>query len=91
MQVGSPPSGPIPVSRANAPPSPSAQKPSASVLVNTGAGVQLGQQQVQSIVHLVSSSIEGMDATQVTVVDGQGNLLSAAGDSTGAATACIEC
>jgi flagellar M-ring protein FliF len=64
-----------------------AQKPSASVLVNTGAGVQLGQGQVQSIVHLVSSSIEGMDATQVTVVDGQGNLLSAAGDSTGATTA----
>lgn len=63
------------------------QKPSASVLVNTGAGVQLGQGQVQSIVHLVSSSIEGMDATQVTVVDGQGNLLSAAGDSTGATTA----
>ena len=48
------------------------QKPSASVLVNTGAGAQPAQQQVQSIVHLVSSSVEGMDATQVTVVDGTG-------------------
>jgi flagellar M-ring protein FliF len=63
-----------------------AQKPSASVLVNTGPGVELTQQQVQSIVHLVSSSIEGMDATQVTVVDGQGNLLSAAGDGSASAS-----
>ena len=39
-------------------------------------------EQVQSIVHLVSSSIEGMDSSEVTVVDGQGNLLSAAGDGT---------
>jgi flagellar M-ring protein FliF len=58
------------------------QKPSASVLVNTSAGAQLTQQQVQSIVHLVSSSIEGMDSSEVTVVDGQGHLLSAAGDGT---------
>ncbi len=61
-----------------------AQKPSASVLVGTSAGAQLSQGQVQSIVHLVSSSIEGMDASQVTLVDGNGQLLSAAGDGTGA-------
>ena len=60
------------------------QKPSASVLVNTSPGAQLTQQQVQSIVHLVSSSIEGMDSSEVTVVDGQGHLLSAAGDGTDA-------
>ena len=40
---------------------------------------------MQSIVHLVSSSIEGMDSSEVTVVDGQGNLLSAAGDGTDSA------
>jgi flagellar M-ring protein FliF len=61
------------------------QKPSASVLVNTASGATLSQQQVQSIVHLVSSSVQGMDATQVTVVDGQGDLLSAAGDGSAAA------
>jgi flagellar M-ring protein FliF len=59
------------------------QKPSASVLVGTASGAQLSQQQVQSIVHLVSSSIQGMDASQVTLVDGNGQLLSAAGDSSG--------
>ena len=48
-------------------------------------GAQLTQQQVQSIVHLVSSSIEGMDSSEVTVVDGQGHLLSAAGDGTDSA------
>jgi flagellar M-ring protein FliF len=63
-----------------------AQKPSASVLVNTGQGVQLSSQQVQSVIHLVSSSVQGMDATQVTVVDGQGNLLSAAGDGSAASS-----
>jgi flagellar M-ring protein FliF len=62
------------------------QKPSASVLVGTASGAQLSQAQVQSIVHLVSSSIEGMDSGEVTLVDGNGNLLSAAGDSSGSAS-----
>jgi flagellar M-ring protein FliF len=57
------------------------QKPTtASVLVDTRPGATLDTEQVQAIVHLVSSSIEGLDAKQVTVADSQGNVLSAAGD-----------
>ncbi len=56
-------------------------KPSASVLVGMRPGGELSNQQVQSIVHLVASSIEGMSADDVTVVDGKGNLLSTKGQS----------
>ncbi len=52
----------------------------ASVLVQTHPGVTLGSQQVQAIVHLVASSVEGLDAKQVTVTDAAGTVLSAAGD-----------
>jgi flagellar M-ring protein FliF len=52
----------------------------ASVLVSTRPGATLSSDQVQSIVHLVASSIEGMDPTQVTVVDGKGQLLSSPTD-----------
>jgi flagellar M-ring protein FliF len=52
----------------------------ASVLVATRPGATLGNQQVQAIVHLVSSSVEGLDAKQVTVTDASGTVLSAAGD-----------
>ncbi|HKG50541.1 MAG TPA: flagellar basal-body MS-ring/collar protein FliF [Actinomycetales bacterium] len=48
----------------------------ASVLVSTRPGATVSSDQVQSIVHLVASSIEGMDPAQVTVVDGKGQLLS---------------
>jgi flagellar M-ring protein FliF len=52
------------------------EQSSASVLVDTQPGRDLSRQQVQSIVHLVASSIQGMKPEQVTVVDGQGQLLS---------------
>jgi flagellar M-ring protein FliF len=52
----------------------------ASVLVQTHPGVTLGSQQVQAIVHLVASSVEGLDPKQVTVTDAAGTVLSAAGD-----------
>jgi flagellar M-ring protein FliF len=52
------------------------EESSASVLVDTQPGRDLSRQQVQSIVHLVASSIQGMKPEQVTVVDGQGQLLS---------------
>lgn len=58
-------------------------KPSASVLVTMRPGQQMPAQQVQSVVHLVASSIEGMDPAEVTVVDGKGQLLSAAGVAAG--------
>jgi flagellar M-ring protein FliF len=52
----------------------------ASVLVSTRPGATVSSDQVQSIVHLVASSIEGMDPAQVTVVDGKGQLLSSPAD-----------
>jgi flagellar M-ring protein FliF len=52
----------------------------ASVLVSTRPGATVSSDQVQSIVHLVASSIEGMDPAQVTVVDGKGQLLSSPTD-----------
>jgi flagellar M-ring protein FliF len=59
--------------------------PTASVLVDTKPGKSLPGQQVQSLIHLVSSSDEGMAPEDVTVVDAAGNLLSAAGQGTAAA------
>lgn len=50
------------------------QEPSASVVVNLGAG--LSEQQVNAIVHLVASSVPNLKATNVSVVDQSGNLLS---------------
>jgi len=52
------------------------QKPTASVLLNLRAGRGLDAQQVSAIVHLVASSIPDLPATNVTVVDQNGNLLS---------------
>ncbi len=63
-----------------------AQKPSASVLVDLKPGSQLGRDQVQSIVHLVASSIEGMTPDQVTLVDSSGQLLSSSDGTTSAAS-----
>lgn len=53
--------------------------PTASVFVETTPGTDLGTDKVQSIVHLVSASIEGMSPTDVAVVDAEGRVLSAVG------------
>ncbi|MGN6705313.1 MAG: flagellar basal-body MS-ring/collar protein FliF [Rhodanobacter sp.] len=50
---------------------------SASVLVTLYPGRQLDAGQVAAIVHLVASSVPGLDARQVSVVDQQGQLLTA--------------
>src|SRR5437763_1568931 len=60
-------------------------KPSASVLVQNLPGKTLGAGQVQAIVHLVSSSVEGLNPDDVSVADAKGNLLSAPGDGGDAA------
>lgn len=52
------------------------QPPSVSVLLNLYPGRALGAEQVDAIVHLVSSSIPNLPVKNVTVVDQQGNLLS---------------
>jgi flagellar M-ring protein FliF len=49
---------------------------SASVFVQLKAGRRLEQEQIQAIVNLVASSIPDLEASQVTVVDQQGRLLS---------------
>ncbi|HET9443297.1 MAG TPA: flagellar basal-body MS-ring/collar protein FliF [Acidimicrobiales bacterium] len=53
--------------------------PSASVLVKTAPGKVMASNQVQAVVHLVSSSVEGLQPDQVTVADAKGNVLSAPG------------
>ncbi|HTW37410.1 MAG TPA: flagellar basal-body MS-ring/collar protein FliF [Steroidobacteraceae bacterium] len=50
---------------------------SASVFVQLKPGRVLSQEQVQAIVNLVASSVPNLQASQVTVVDQQGQLLSA--------------
>ena len=50
---------------------------SASVFVQLKPGRRLEQEQVQAVINLVASSIPELEASQVTVVDQQGRLLSA--------------
>lgn len=52
----------------------------ASVLIQTRPGGTLTPGQVQAVVHLVASSVEGLDPDQVTVADGTGTVLSTSGD-----------
>jgi len=52
------------------------QKPTASVLLNLHPGRTLDKHQVSAIVHLVASSVPSLLASNVTVVDQTGNLLS---------------
>lgn len=52
----------------------------ASVLVGTTPGDQLSAGQVQAVVHLVASSVEGLSPDQVTVADSTGKVLSASGE-----------
>ncbi len=57
------------------------QGASASVLISLFPGRKLNQAQVAGVIHLVASSVPGMDSEQVTVVDQQGNLLTGSGGS----------
>jgi flagellar M-ring protein FliF len=50
----------------------------ASIVVSLRNGQALAKTQVNGIVHLVSSSVEGLQVKDVTVVDGHGRLLSSA-------------
>ena len=59
----------------------SSAKPSASVMVDLIAPKSLGDTQISGIVHLVSSSVSGLTAENVSVVDQMGNLLSQSSDS----------
>lgn len=61
-------------------------QPSASVLVELYPGRQLSQSQVAAIVHLVAASVPNLDPSRVSVVDQEGQLLTA-GDTNSAAAA----
>lgn len=63
------------------------QSPTASVLVATAPGQALTTDQVQAIVHLVSASVVGLDAAQVTVASSDGVVLSSGGQTGGDSTA----
>ena len=55
----------------------SEQKPAqAAVVLTLKRGNPLGGAKVQGIVHLVASSVEGLEPSQVTVVDNHGEVLS---------------
>ena len=54
----------------------------ASVLVASSPSKPLSGQQVQAIVHLVASSVEGLDPTRVTVAGADGKILSSGDGST---------
>jgi len=66
------------------------QTPTASVLVDLTDGTERSSDQVQGIVHLVASSVPSLDANNVTVVDNNGNVLSAPGVDASASTGSAE-
>jgi flagellar M-ring protein FliF len=59
----------------------------ASVLVDTAAGRDLSSGQVQAVVNLISSSVEGMEPSNITVADSSGRVLSASADGSSGAAA----
>ncbi len=57
------------------------KKPTASVFLKTRSGMNLSAAQVEGIVHLVASAVEGLDPGQITVVDTSGRILSKRNDT----------
>ncbi len=55
-------------------------RPTASVLLKLKQGRSLSPGQVQGVVHLISSSVEGLDPKEVTIVDNRGTMLTRPGD-----------
>jgi flagellar M-ring protein FliF len=54
----------------------------ASVMIKVNPGKSLSQAQIQGIVHLISASVENIEADDVVIVDLQGNLLSGGQEGT---------
>lgn len=59
------------------------QDPTASVMISTKSAGAVSDDQVQAIVHLVSSAVKNMTPDDVTVIDANGTVLSAPGVSGG--------
>jgi len=51
-------------------------KPTAAVLLSLAPGTTMGRAQIRSVMHLVSGSVPGLSASDVTVSDANGALLS---------------
>ena len=51
------------------------KKPTASIMVKLKPSTKLDDKQIMGITHLVASSIEGMEPSDITVVDHYGNML----------------
>ena len=62
-------------------------KPKASVLLKLRSGRKLSPGQVQGIVHLVSSSVEGLDPKDISLVNNSGDMLTSIVDENLAAPA----
>jgi flagellar M-ring protein FliF len=58
--------------------------PTASVMLHLAGGRAISEGQVQAVVHLVASSVPGMVASGVSVVDQNGKLLSGDGENSAA-------
>jgi len=52
------------------------KKPSASIVIDLNPGSQLSEKQVHGIGNLVARAVEGMDMTDVVVMNAQGKILS---------------
>ncbi|MFL6142449.1 MAG: flagellar basal-body MS-ring/collar protein FliF [Labedaea sp.] len=63
-----------------------ASKPTAAIMVQTSGGKQLSTEQVEAVVHLVASSVEGLNPDDVTVADADGTVLAAPGQTGAGAT-----
>jgi flagellar M-ring protein FliF len=61
-------------------------QPTASVLLKMGTGGALTGDQIAGIQHLVASAVQGLKPDSVTVVDGNGTILSGNSSATDAAT-----
>src|SRR6266511_313388 len=59
------------------------QKPSASVVLKLRSSDQLSGPQIQGIIHLVARSVEGLQPSQVTIVDASGRMLAGGDDRDG--------
>ena len=57
--------------------------PTASVILKLRSGRWLNKDQVQAILHLVSSSISGLNPENITIVDNHGKMLSGTKDKSG--------
>lgn len=62
------------------------QQPTASVLVQMSPGSTMDSQQVQAVINLVASSIDGLKPENVTVADSTGQVLSPGNGQSTAAT-----